>query len=554
MPCSISRFRKNAMYKIRIALIFFLSVFFFQDAYSQVSQPPEPTLESPYNTILVHLYYLQPDSYRPEIAAKVFYQKDSLEAQELAIQLLQVFDGRALFVRLNLLPQEADYQDTVTLKPYYTPFPEQLPDVYLEKKEGKWYYSEQTAQAIPGLHKKLYPFGTGFLLKYFPKNAKSEFLGLSTWQWVGLGLLFLLAWLFQFLISRLLRPVIRLMAKSRFSSPLEDKSMLWKVARLGSFFILFFLVKSLLPLLQLPIRANVFIIKGLDIAGVFFGIWLGLSIVDVVMKYASRYAESTTQKMDEQLIPILQRMLKILVVVGGVIYVLQLLEVNVTALIAGVSIGGLALALAAQDTVKNLIGSAMIFFDQPFQIGDWVVAGSNEGEVIEVGFRSTKIQSIDSSIIFVPNNEIASAAIKNMGVRQYRMMKLTLGVTYDTPPILIEKFIAGLRQLIEHHPRTKKDNYLVHFNNFGDSALTIYFRTHLLTESFAEELKLKEELAFGILRLAETLGVRFAYPTQTLFIEEMPGKGNTTPKYETDPGALDGRLERFFEGGNGDAA
>ncbi len=534
------------MSKIRTVLFFFLSVFFFQNGYSQGAQPPEPTLESPYNTILVHLYYLQGDSYGPEVAAKVFYQKDSLEAQELAIKLLQVLDGKGLFVRLNLLPQNADYQDTVTLKAYYTPFPDQLPDVYLEKKGDKWYYSEQTAQAVPVLHKDLYPFGTDFLLKYFPKSARGDFLGLATWQWVGLGLLLLLAWLFQFFISRLLRPMIRLLAKSRFSSPLEDKSMLWKVARLGSFFILFFLIKSTLPLLQLPIRVNVFCIKGLDIAGIFFGVWLGLSIVDVVMKYAFRYAESTTQKMDEQLIPIMQRMLKILVVVAGIIYVLQLLEVNVTALIAGISIGGLALALAAQDTVRNLIGSAMIFFDQPFQIGDWVVAGGNEGEVIEVGFRSTKIQSIDSSIIFVPNNEIASSAVKNMGVRRLRLMKATLGVTYDTPPVLVEKFIAGLRQLIERHPKTKKDNYLVHFNSFGDSALSIYFRTHLFTESFAEELKLKEELAFGILRLAEALGVRFAYPTQTLFIEEMPGKGNTTPKYETDEKALEEKIQHFF--------
>ncbi len=527
---------------------FFCFLIVFSNVFGQTSQPPEPTLESPYNTMLVHLYYLQPDSYQPAVAAKVFHGiEDSLAAQELAIELKHLLDGKGLYVQLNLLPQESDYIDSISHKPYYTPFPEELPAIYLEKIEGQWFYSEQTAKAIPPLYKSLYPFGTDFLLKYFPEKTEGQFFGLDTWQWVGLLLLFFIAWLAQFIMSRLLRPIIRLIAKSRYSSPLDDKSMLWKVAKLGSYVILFLLIKMTLPLLQLPVKANVFLIKGLEMAGVIFGIWLGLSIINVMMKYASRYAESTDHKLDEQLIPILKRMLQVLIVLGGLIYILQLLDVNVTALIAGVSIGGLALALAAQDTVKNLIGSAMIFFDKPFQIGDWVVMGSTEGEIVEVGFRSTRLQTTDTTIISVPNNVIASAAVSNMGVRKMRLFRTTLGVTYDTPPVLLEKFIEGLRKVVENHPQTKKDNHLIHFNNFGDSALQIYFRTHILVNTLAEEYRVKEELSFSILRLAEALGVRFAYPTQTLFVEEMPGHGSTTPKYETEAGKLDDKMNQFFD-------
>ncbi|HFA50898.1 MAG TPA: mechanosensitive ion channel family protein [Bacteroidetes bacterium] len=534
--------------QLKVSLFSFLFLLLGAAGISQANQAPVPTLESPYNTMLVHLYYLQPDSYEPEIAAKAFNVEDSVQAIRLAIQLKQVLDGRGLFVHLNLLPQQNDYLDSLTQQPFYTPFPKELPEVYLEKTDSLWHYSQQTANAIPRLHRELYPFGTDLLVGLFPDSGQRKFIGLAAWQWAGTGLLLLLAWLLQILMSRLFRPMVRLLAKSRYSSPIEDKTMLWKVAQLASFTILLWLLKSALPLLQLPVRANVFLINGLEMAIVAVGVWLALSIIDVVMQYAFRYASTTEQKMDEQLIPIMRRMLKIVVVVGGTIYILQLLDVNVTALIAGVSIGGLALALAAQDTVRNLIGSAMIFFDKPFQIGDWVVAGSNEGEVIEVGFRSTKIQAVDSSIITVPNSQVSSAAVKNMGVRRLRLMKATLGVTYDTPPVLLEKFIAGLRQLIEKHPKTKKDNYLVHFNSFGDSALQIYFRTHLLTTSFAEELELKEELAFGILQLAEALGVRFAFPSQTLFIEEMPGKASLAPAYETDEEVLEEKLERFFSG------
>ena len=133
------------------------------NVFSQVTQAPSPTLESPYNTVLVHLYYLQPGSYQPAIAGQTFQMTDSLKAQRLAIQLKQVLDGRGLFVHLNLLPQETDYIDSLTERPFYTPFPQELPEVYLEKTDDKWYYSQQTANAIPKLHRDLYPFGTDFV-------------------------------------------------------------------------------------------------------------------------------------------------------------------------------------------------------------------------------------------------------------------------------------------------------------------------------------------------------------------------------------------------------
>lgn len=518
------------------------------NAFSQATQqPPVPTLESPYNAILVHLYYLQPDSYEPNMAAKSFQLADTLAAERLAIQLKQVLDGKGLFVHLNLLPQEPDYRDSLTKRNFYTPFPKYLPEVYLEKSGGKWHYSQQTAAAIPELHKAVYPFGTDLLVNILPNGSKGKFLGLAAWQWIGAGILLVLAWLLQVMVSRLLRPLVQLLAKSKTVALFEDKSMLWKVARLASYVVLLWLLKLALPLLQMPVKSNLFIISGLEIAGIIFVVWLSLSIIDVVMQRALTYATSTEHKLDEQLMPILRRMLKILVVITGAIYILQLMDVNVTALIAGVSIGGLALALAAQDTVKNLIGSAMIFFDKPFQIGDWVIAAGNEGEIVEVGFRSTRIKTVDSSIITVPNNVVASDAVFNMGVRTLRVFQATLGVTYDTPPILLKKFIEGLRQIIERHPLTKKDNYLVHFNKFGDSSLQIFFRTHVLVNTLADDFRVKEELSFDILQLAETLGVRFAFPTQTLFIEEMPGKGNTTPFYEKDGAVLDEKLERFFE-------
>ena len=506
---------------------------------------PELTLRSPYNTVYAHLYYLQPDSFRPELAAKTIYLPgDSVRAKELAIMLKQILDGKALYVRLEDIPDDPDYvSDTLSKKHVYKLFPKLLPEVFLRKIEGKWYYAPETVAAIPRLHKQVYPWGTDALIKWLPVEKKGGFLGLHAWQWIGLLLLVGSALLAFFVSSRVLRPVVRVAAHSKYSNLLEDKSKLFVIANRIALLLVGWAVMKLLPALQLPIETMVWLYRGIEIALVILVVMLLLAILEIAKTYALRYALTTENKLDEQLLPILYRSVQILLVGSAIFYILSLMNVNVAALIAGVSIGGLALALAAQDTVKNLIGSAMIFFDKPFQIGDWIVMSGIEGEVVEVGFRSTRVQTVDSSIVSIPNNEIATVAITNMGVRRYRMFKATIGVTYDTPPALLEAFITGLRQMLALHPLTNKENYLVYFHSFGDSSLNIYFRTHIAVRTFKEELQEREKLALGILELANSLGIRFAFPTQTIFVEEFPGNGNTTPNYDIDPAQMEAKTK-----------
>ncbi len=531
----------------RLLLAFSLLLCFFKYASGQDELPPPVTLETPYNTVYVHLYYLQPDSYQPALAARTLYQPgDSARAVRLAIMLKEVLDGKGLYVNLDEVPDVPDWTDSVSQKPIYKLFPKLLPDVYLERIDGKWYYSAHTVRSIPKLHKEVYPWGTDALLRLVPTQLGFKFLGLHAWQWLGIAILLLGAWLLHWVLSRALRPVVRLLSRSRFSQPLQDKEKIFTIARRASLVVVGVVLLQMLPMLKLPVLTMAWLLRGVQIGVVVLVTMLLMSIIDIVRIYAERFAMSTESKLDEQLLPILYRGLQVLVVISAIIYILSLLRVNVAALIAGVSIGGLALALAAQDTVKNLIGSAMIFFDQPFQIGDWIVMSGIEGEVVEVGFRSTRLRTQDSSLVSIPNNEIASAAITNMGVRQYRMFKATLGVTYDTPPALLEQFILGLRKMIESHPLTKKDNFLVYFHSFGDSSLNIYFRCHIAVKTFQEELQEREKLAFGILTLANHLGVRFAFPTSTIFVEEFPGNGSTTPEYDINPDHMEKRTEEML--------
>jgi MscS family membrane protein len=525
------------------------SIFCFVSLFAQDDVAPQLTLESPYNTMFVHLYYLQTDSYEPAKAAVTISRtvKDSAERVKTAIQLKQILDGQGLYVRLNLLPQQTDYIDTISKKHFYTPFPEKMPEIYLEKIKSKWFYSAETIRKIPSLHKKTYPFGTARLLNLFPKSGQTRFLGLDLWQYAAIAILLVVVWLGRMILSRLLLPVITGIVRSRVKFEKIDNEKVLKIAHSVSLLFLVWVVRTLMPVLQLPIVIAEFSILALNIIMTVVTVLVFLRIAGLIMSYASKFALDTESKMDEQLMPILSRIFQMIIILGGIIKILSLLNVNVTALIAGVSIGGLALALAAQDTVKNLIGSAMIFFDKPFQIGDYIAGSGFEGTIVEVGFRTTRIQEIDTTIISVPNGSIANMVIANKGMRITRLFMLNIGVTYDTPPSLIEKFLEGLKTIIMNYPQTVKENFYVNFNNLEASSLNILFRVSLLVPDYAGEQQAREDLILGIMRLAESLGVRFAFPSSTLYMEEFPEKKSNVPPYNTNSDELNSKIDAFVK-------
>jgi len=530
-----------------IGTICFILLYLFAQGQNQVAPPP--LMNSPYNTMYVHLFYLQSDSYSPAMAARTISPNitDSLTRVQTAIQIKQILDGRGLFVRLNLLPQEQDYIDSLSQKHFYTPFPEKLPAIYLEQGPGdRWFFSQATVNAVPALHKATYPFGTDRLLKLFPTSKSNKFLGLAGWQYVAILILLALIWLGRWLLSQLLMPIIKGILQSRIKSKVVDTAQVIKIAHAISLLLLLWIGRTLLPVLQLPIVAAEWGLLGFNIAITVVVVVALFRILKLVMGYVSSYTSTTESKMDEQLMPILSRIFQIVIVLGGIIEILSLLKVNVTALIAGVSIGGLALALAAQDTVKNLIGSAMIFFDRPFQIGDYVVGSGFAGTIVEVGFRTTRIQSSDTSIISVPNGSIANMVVDNKGMRKHRLFTLNLGLTYDTPPALIEHYLSGLRALLEAHPLTVKESYSVHFNNMEASSLNIYLKTLLNVSDSAEEAKVKEVILLSIMQLAEDLGVRFAFPSTTMYVEEFPEKATGIPNYNLDSAQLKNKVDAFI--------
>jgi MscS family membrane protein len=206
------------------------------------------------------------------------------------------------------------------------------------------------------------------------------------------------------------------------------------------------------------------------------------------------------------------------VVTFGTLAILQSLNISILPLLTGLSIGGLAFALAAQDTIKNFFGSVMIFIDKPFQIGHWITTDGVDGTVEEVGLRSTRIRTFSNSLVTVPNGKLADATINNHGLRVYRRFYTTLSINYDTPPALIEVFIDGLKEIVNQHPDTNPDHNNIFFNDMGAHSLNIMFYIFFEVPDWSSELKAKHEILLEILKLGNALKVNFAFPTQTLHI------------------------------------
>jgi MscS family membrane protein len=180
--------------------------------------------------------------------------------------------------------------------------------------------------------------------------------------------------------------------------------------------------------------------------------------------------------------------------------------------LAGLSIGGFALAFGAQDTIKNFLGSLMIFADKSFSVGDWIDNGNVSGTVEEIGLRSTKIRTFYNSLVPVPNSLLSDKSIDNLGKRKYRRYKTKVILKYDTPMDKVEEFIERIKQVIEEHPDTRKDYYMVYMNEFGSYGLEVLLYLFFKVPTWNLELKARHEIIAKVLEIQRELGIELAIP------------------------------------------
>jgi len=341
-------------------------------------------------------------------------------------------------------------------------------------------------------------------------------IGIEIWQFVGLGVMALIIVIARFGIIFALNQAIR-----RRTAPERHEFWQFELKRMQRPLLLLLGAITLaigFPVLDFdPDVENVVEIFA-NFASTFAGVLVGFRLVDAAADYWREVAAETDSKLDDQLVPLARTAGKIFVGAIGAVFILQNLDVNITSLIAGLGLGGLAVALAAQDTLKNLLGGATILADNPFQVGDWVILDDIEGTVEQVGFRSTRIRTFADSLITVPNARMTDTAVNNMGQRTWRRYYTTVGIAYHTDPDRIQAFVEGVRATVRSNPNMRHDYYIVELHSFGASALNIMVYTFIGASDWNEELRTRHVFNLDIIRLANELQVEFAFPTQTLHL------------------------------------
>ncbi len=506
-------------------------------AFATAQQRPIVDLSNPNATVHTHLYFLQATSYQPIQAATTIEGLSEDMAVEKAIKIKKVLDGKGLMVDFSKIPTDPDYNDTIGyVSSYkYVLFPDRMPLVSVEKVGENWYFSKETIQNIDALYNQVFPWYVQKIQQLIPSVGHQKIGAIEVWQLVMVFIFLLAAYLVALICKALVFVVLqKVLYRFTKNSNTTLNVVLKKLAHPISLLLAIAFLDKVFPSLQFGLQINSWVFLGLNIATTIFWIYVFLKLVQVVMRMYADFTARTHGKLDDQLVPILHNFLTGIVVFLGVLKLLTLFGIDTTTVIAGASIGGLAVALASQDTVKNLIGTFMIFLDKPFHIGDWIEADSVVGTVEEVGFRSTRVRGADTSVYQIPNSKLAEIAINNKGLRLYRRYSTNLGLRYDTPPELIEAFVQGIRALIIAHPNTRSSSYNVEFTGFGDSALLILVNVYFKSLEWGTEQSSKHRLHMAIVKLAKALGVDFAFPSSTLMIEQFPGKNNIALNYEID--------------------
>lgn len=269
-----------------------------------------------------------------------------------------------------------------------------------------------------------------------------------------------------------------------------------------------------------------FVTQVYEIACTVLLIWAIMRIIDVLGAHFQQRAREEDLLVDVPVIPLLQRSLKIFIGVIGAIFVLQHAGYPIAGILGGLGIGGLAVALAAQDTLSNIFGSIIIFTDKPFKVGDWVVIGEVEGFVETIGFRSTRIRTWPRSLVTVPNKMIADKQITNWSAMPVRRVYFNLRIAYDASAEQMQALSAGINKIIEEHPGVDKDYYLAHFTEFGTDGLEILIYYFTSSVIWKEHLQVKEEVNLSIMRLVEEIGVSIGKPGRDVYLFEQ-GSGHS---------------------------
>ncbi len=304
-----------------------------------------------------------------------------------------------------------------------------------------------------------------------------------------------------------------------FEAPLR-----WLIVVLGIYFSAHYFLENPLyeaKLLHLLRTALIFLVG-----------WGLFRLADESSTLFTRLHLASNGKVDKILIPFLSKLTQFIVAALTITILLEEWGFNVSGFVAGLGLGGLAFALAAKDSLSNLLGGVVIIIERPFSIGDWIQSGTIEGTVEDITFRSTKIRTFAQAVITVPNSELANSPITNWSQMGKRRVTFNLGVSYDTSRVAMQEVVEEIRAVLTEHEGIHPDTISVFFDAYGASSLDIKITFFTKSTALAEHSQVKEEINFKIMEILEKHHVSCAFPSTSIYFENGLRVIGTTPAEE----------------------
>ena len=444
-------------------------------------------------------------------------------ARTLARQLFVVLDARlparieqisdaAEGSRANLLEPDQDVVGTIAGREG----PVAIVLERVSRRDGApvWLFSRRTLQLVPKLYEEVttsqsFPRAVGYL-------ARTRSGGILLLEWL-LGLAGLTVFYFAtVLLNRLLIPLVGRLRPALSRHPTgQQRNVLPVPARL---LIVAFAGRWVLSSLSLSLLVRQFWSTVSSVLTVLSVVWLLILLNGEVEHYIHRYYPRSNIGAAMQLLRLLRRTADALVIFGGLLAALRLFAVDPTPALAGLGVGGIAVALAAQKTLENVVAGASLIFDQAVRVGDYLRMGNVEGTVDHIGLRSTRIRTPERTVVSVPNSQIASASLETVSARDKFWFHPVVGLRYETTPDQLHAVVDGIRGLLTSHPVVDADSVRVRFVKLGAFSLDVDVSAYLQARDLNQFLDVQEQLLFSITKIVSNAGTAIAFPSQTMYV------------------------------------
>ena len=354
------------------------------------------------------------------------------------------------------------------------------------------------------------------------ENTLAGFLTMGLWKLVVCVIIILLAMLLKGFISKCIFKLIKKKTKHKDGSDSFVGVALDVIDRPVQLLVVSAALYISAAILGLVGTYSVIASKCVETLILIAVFWTLFGIAGYVKHAIAKITKRTNTHLDTIAAEYITTAAKAAVFILGALCVLQVWVDNITGLIAGLSIGGVAIALAAQDTAANIFGSITVMLDHPFDIGEYIEVDGVAGTVEKMGIRSTRIRTLDQSLVIVPNKTMSSANITNWTKIDRRRVLFNVGVTYATTKAQLEELISRITAMLESRDDIRKEGIMVGFAEFGESALQISVRFYTLTGDVGEAAIMRGKVNFAIMDIINDMGLSFAYPSQTVYIKSMP--------------------------------